>query len=270
MTCNLSWLFAGLILMSWLTEAAVACDNSGNADQIEIYPSAPELPSNLLRIYLYFPYPVRSRNILEHISLRDSEGRTIDGVFLSNRYDLWSPDRRRLTLLFDPGRVKTGLRAHETLGRALIPGEKYSLLINNTWNSDVECELGRDAVFEFLAIAPDYNPPKPSKWKITAPMARTLDPLIVDLGSPHDHISLAYRLRIKDAQGLTVSGSIRLDQDESVWRFTPTSPWPRTTHLLMIDGQLEDLAGNRPGRLFDRPSEDSPLTWTDELPWHPG
>lgn len=270
MTYNLSWLFAALILMSWSTEAAAACENSGNTDQIEIYPSASELPSNLLRIYLYFPYPVRSPNILEHISLRDSEGRVIDGVFLSNRYDLWSPDRRRLTLLLDPGRVKTGLRAHETLGRALTPGEKYSLLVNQTWIGDVDCERGRDAVFEFLAVAPDYSPPKPSEWKITVPKAGTLDPLIVDLGSPHDHISLAYRLRIREAAGSTVSGSIRLDQDESVWRFTPTSPWPSATHYLIIDEQLEDLAGNRPSGLFDRPLEDPPLTWTDELAWRPG
>ena len=148
MTNRLSWLFAGLISMAWPTEAAAACENLDTTDQIEIYPSASEFPSNLLRIYLYFPYPVRSPNILEHVSLRDSEGRVIDGVFLPTRYDLWSPDRRRLTLLLDPGRVKTGLRAHKTRGRALIPGEMDSLLVNQAWMGGIDCERRRDAVFE--------------------------------------------------------------------------------------------------------------------------
>ncbi|MGR5147958.1 hypothetical protein ACQKP8_15595 [Photobacterium alginatilyticum] len=51
-------------------------------------------------------------------------------VFLDNKFALWSTDSSRLTLLFDPGRVKTGLVAHNAMGRALIPGEDYQLVID--------------------------------------------------------------------------------------------------------------------------------------------
>jgi hypothetical protein len=267
---DMKGLLTSLALMTLTTgQADASCEERHSRSQIEMYPSARELPSNLLRVYLYFPYPVKSENILEHITLKDSHGRPVEGGFLSNRYDLWSPDRRRLTLLFDPGRVKTGLRAHETLGRALIPGEGYSLVINQTWLQKTDCLQESDTVFEFSVVAPDYNPPKPNEWIVTPPTAGTLDPLTVDLGSPHDHISLAYRLRVKDEQGLVVAGSIKLGRNESVWHFTPTNPWPSSKHHLIVDELLEDLAGNRPSGLFDRPSEDAPLTWTDELLWHP-
>lgn len=256
--------------MALVTSAAAACEEADSRSQIDIYPSAYELPSNLLRIYLYFPDPVRVSDILEYITLKDSEGRTLDRVFLSNRYDLWSPDRRRLTLLLDPGRVKTGLRAHDTLGRALVPGAKYSLVVDKAWTRGADCEQASDTVFEFLAIVPDYNPPEPNEWTITAPKAGTLDPLTIDLGSPHDHVSLAYRLRIRDAEGSVVSGSITLGPDERVWHFTPTKPWPNSVHHVVIDKRFEDLAGNRPDGLFDKPSEDAPFTWTKELFWHPG
>jgi len=249
--------------------AAASCKDYDEISQLDIYPSAHELPSNLLRIYLYFPNPVRSENTIESIALKDSDGRIVEGIFLPNRFDLWSPDRRRLTLLLNPARVKTDLLAHERLGRALIPGETYSLVIELSQTQETDCKLEGDTVFEFSVIDPDYTAPNPNDWVIMAPAAGTIDPITVDLGSSHDHISLAYRLRIKDTQGRVVPGSISLGANESVWSFTPAKVWKSAVHYLAIDEALEDLAGNRPSGLFDRPYENAPLKWLEERSWHP-
>ncbi|MEO0931908.1 MAG: hypothetical protein AAFY14_14880, partial [Pseudomonadota bacterium] len=90
---------------------AAACTGPATTVVDEIYPSGDVVPENLLRMYLYFSGPMAEADILPHIRLRHEDATAVDGVFLSNRFDLWSPDRTRLTLLLDPGRVKTGLNA---------------------------------------------------------------------------------------------------------------------------------------------------------------
>lgn len=83
------------------------------------------LPENLPRLYIYFPRPMSPNIQSSDIKLFEASGQEISLVFLPMRFELWSPDRRRLTFLLDPGRVKTGLIADDTLGRALIDGETY-------------------------------------------------------------------------------------------------------------------------------------------------
>ncbi len=42
--------------------------------------------------------------------------------FFDNVYELWSDDHRQITILVDPGRVKTGLKENLKRGRAFIAG----------------------------------------------------------------------------------------------------------------------------------------------------
>src|SRR6056297_3284815 len=87
--------------------SAAACPAPPIDRRVEIYPTAGELPANLLRFFVYFPQPMDRSDILDHILLVDDAGSEVTGAFLENRYDLWSPDATRLTVLLDPGRVKT-------------------------------------------------------------------------------------------------------------------------------------------------------------------
>ncbi|MEM9902892.1 MAG: hypothetical protein AAF865_16220 [Pseudomonadota bacterium] len=222
----------------------------------EIYPTAAVLPANLLRAYIYFPRAMARENIMGHVALLDASGTEVEGAFLSTRYTLWSQDRRRLTVLFDPGRVKTGLAAHDALGRALEEGKSYALVVRGTALDAEECPLGQDVVQSFVAGPPDLAPPAPETWDLALPAQGSKAPLSLDLGTPHDHLSLAYRLRLLDADGAVVPGGIALAEGEQVWRFTPSEPWGDATYTLTIDPRLEDLAGNRPGILFDRPTGD--------------
>lgn len=235
------------------TFAVAACPTPTATDHAEIYPTAEVLPSNLLRAYVYFPRRMWPEDTLKHVALLDAAGTEVSGAFLETRYNLWSPDRRRLTLLFDPGRVKTGLAAHEQLGRALNEGEDYSLVVRGTARDAEGCMLGADVVHKFVAGPVDITPPDPQSWQVTLPDLGTTAPLSVHLIDPHDHLSMAFRLRVVDADGNLTAGTIDLAEGERIWRFTPHAPWIAQEYRIAVDPRLEDLAGNRPGILFDRP-----------------
>jgi hypothetical protein len=249
--------------------SAAACPVPSVDGPVEIYPTARELPANLLRVFVYFPRPIHREGILDHVALVDGAGEEVEGAFLENRYDLWSPDATRLTVLLDPGRVKTGLAAHDAMGRTLAQGQGYALVVRATARDASGCPLGAETAQRFVAGPPDLDAPAPENWTLMPPGAGTRDVLVVDLRSPHDHLSLVYRLRVVDAGGTFVPGRIDLGPGESLWRFTPAEPWLDGPHGLVVGERLEDLADNRPGRLFDRPRGTPATTWAEELDWSP-
>lgn len=263
-------LAAFLALSGALTTVAHAGSCPAPAsEQVEIYPTAEILPENLLRMYVYFPRSMGVDQGLNNVQLLDDNGVVIESAFLSNRVDLWSADRRRLTLLLDPGRVKTGLVAHDQLGRVLAADRSYTLVMSGAATDAAGCAIGDDTQHRFSVTAADTVAPAPSQWVITAPEVSTLEPLIIDLGSPHDHVSLAYRIRVLDSDGAILPGRIGLGQAEKTWTFTPRKPWSDVVYSVAIDGTLEDLAGNRPGRLFDSPSDQQQYDWTNQLQFAP-
>ena len=258
------------VFAAFLAAGSIAQAACPPAEGVDIYPTAKVLPENLLRIYVYYPRSMSADAGLQHVRLLKSDGVALEGVFLTNRADLWSPDRRRLTLLLDPGRVKTGLIANENLGRALIAGESYMLEVSGSALDTAGCPLGIDTRHSFAVENADTDPPKPARWAILTPRAHGTDTLRVDLGSAHDHLSMAFRLRVLDRDGNTVPGKIALGPAEEFWEFTPRLPWTAARYTLAIDARLEDLAGNRPGHLFDRPSDQAPSPWMQSLDFFPG
>lgn len=144
------------------------CSDFNQQEQVSaVYPTADTLPENLLRFYIYFNQPMKIEDTLSHVYLTDENGKRLEGVFLANKVNLWSPDRKRLTLLFDPGRVKTGLVAHNTLGRALQDGSTYQLIINTGAINQRPCS----SIYtkKFTVVAPNYEKPSISSWRISSP-----------------------------------------------------------------------------------------------------
>src|SRR5689334_5388387 len=90
--------------------SSVAVARARTTRVVAVHPSATRLPSNLLRWYVEFSAPMEPGSALAHVRLLDESGREVRGAFLSLDQELWDPERRRLTLLFDPGRVKRGVR----------------------------------------------------------------------------------------------------------------------------------------------------------------
>ena len=158
-----------------------------------------------------------------------------------------------------------GLTAHRQFGRALVAEQLYTLLVSGSAMDAEGCAIGDDARHRFSVEIADEVAPAPSQWVIRTPDVSTKQPLIIDLGSSHDHVSLAYRIRVLDKDGGILPGKIVLADAEKTWKFIPRSPWQGVEFSVMIDGSLEDLAGNRPGRLFDSTSEQTRTAWISRL-----
>lgn len=250
------WLAASVAASSGaIASEGATCEvsHSAPAGIDRVYPSADLLPENLLRFYVYFSQPMEREKIWDHIALLDGDGDVVPGAFIENRFDLWSPDDTRLTVLFDPGRVKTGLVAHDTMGRALEPGKAYTLQVRPTAKTRAGCAMTEGFEKPFHAVAADFDAPDLSAWQITAPAAGTRDPLTLHVNGAMDHISLAYRIRVADQNGVKLKGALRLGENEASWIFTPKTPWGTEAHQIEVNTTLEDIAGNRLTGLFDRP-----------------
>ena len=94
------------------------------AKLLSIYPTSDVLPENLLRFYFCFNTPMKRDEALQHIYMVDAEGNIDNRAFMEFKQELWSADGKRLTLLFDPGRIKRGVSTNLELGPALLEGNK--------------------------------------------------------------------------------------------------------------------------------------------------
>jgi hypothetical protein len=218
---------------------------------LAVHPSLPELPSNLLRWYLEFSSPMAPGTALSHVHLMDEAGREVTGAFLALDQELWDPDRRRLTLLFDPGRVKRGIRTNLESGAPLIAGRRYRLIIDDTWIDGAGAALASGYEHAFAVLAADRRSPEPERWRLTVPSAESRADLRVAFGEPLDHALAGRMLSVYDGRGVVIGGSARLADGDSTWTFSPAAAWTAGAYTLHVDAALEDVAGNSIARLFD-------------------
>jgi hypothetical protein len=209
-----------------------------------VYPSTDVLPDNQLKFYVFFSAPMRRGDAWPHIHLLDQNGKAVDMPFLEQ--ELWDRDYQRLTVLFDPGRIKRGLLPLQEAGQAIEDGKQYTLVIDREWRDARGAPLQEGFRKSFRAGPADRTPPDPSQWRLSAPQAGTSDALVVDFPKPMDYALL---LRLLDVPG--VSGTASVEREETEWRFIPSQPWKPGEYRLVVDTALEDLAGNRIGQAFD-------------------
>ena len=106
---------------------------SAAAARVErVYPSADVLPSNQLRLYIYFSAPMSRGEAEQRIHILDATGKSLQGVLLPGQ-ELWDPHNRRLTMTFDPGRIKRGLASNRKMGPPIAEGKRYTLVIDREW-----------------------------------------------------------------------------------------------------------------------------------------
>jgi hypothetical protein len=216
-----------------------------------VYPSSAELPANLLRWYVELSAPMTPGSALEHVHLLDESGRQVRGAFLALDQELWDPDRRRLTLLFDPGRVKRGVRTNLEAGAPLEAGHRYRLVVDDAWQDGNGAELVSSFEQSFQAVSADRTSLDPKRWRLTVPAAGTREALRLEFGEIVDHALAVSMIGVSGAGGSGVAGTVQLADDDRVWMFSPTSPWPKGDFELRIDRRLEDVAGNSVARVFD-------------------
>ncbi len=216
-----------------------------------VYPSTDRLPENQLKFYLHFSAPMSRGEAYSRIHLLDEGGDPVDLPFLELDEELWDRAGKRLTLLFDPGRIKRDLVPHNEVGTSIQEGQTYTLVIDRDWRDAQGISLKEDFQKVFSVFAADRETPDPESWRLTAPQAGSVQPLSVEFPEPLDHGLLMRLLEVMDSQGEYVLGSIQVDRNETRWGFTPHEPWRSGDYSLTVDTTLEDLAGNRINRLFE-------------------
>jgi hypothetical protein len=221
-----------------------------------VSPSSREVPENLLRFYLHFSGPMQRGNAYSYVRLVDSRGEPVEDAFLELEEELWDAEGKRLTLLFDPGRIKSGLKPHIELGTALETGYDFELVIHSAWPDAEGSPLVAEHRHRFSTIPPDHQSPDPDDWNISAPRSGTHDELVVDLDEPLDQALLERFVEVMRGTS-RLAGRVSVAADGRRWMFVPNGAWLPEPHQLIVDVRLEDLAGNRIDRLFERQVVDS-------------
>ncbi|MFN7925943.1 MAG: hypothetical protein U0Q16_37945 [Bryobacteraceae bacterium] len=216
-----------------------------------IFPSTAELPENQLKFYLHFSAPMSKGEAFKRLHLLEDGAGEVKLPFLEIDEELWDKEFRRLTVLFDPGRVKRGLVPNQEVGPPLKAGKKYTLVIDADWKDAKGVPLKQGARKMFAAVPAERSPIDPKVWKLSSPKAGSMEPLVADFPRPYDAALLQRFIDVTSANGALVKGKVMLEQDETRWIFTPAAPWVAGKHALEIISTLEDLAGNKIGRAFD-------------------
>jgi hypothetical protein len=232
------------------TYAPPARPESAPAVVSHVYPSAAELPENLLKFYVHFSAPMSRGGVYRHVRLIDDSGREVELPLLELDEELWDPAMTRLTLFIDPGRIKRGVRPLEEIGPALEQGRHYTLAIDRGLVDAAARELGQEFRKSFTVGPPDREPPDPAKWKVTPPSASPRGPLTIEFRDPMD-AALAERLIRVTAGGRSVRGEVSLTHNECRWTFTPSEPWRAGRYEIVVQPTVEDLAGNNIGKPFE-------------------
>jgi hypothetical protein len=202
------------------------------------------------------------------------DGQEVEMPFLELDEELWDPTGTRLTVFFDPGRIKRGLKPREEEGPALEDGKSYTLVIDQGWPDAAGRPLTKEFRKQFKVAAPDDVQPRTEDWKLTAPAAGSSDPLVIAFNEPLDWAMLRRVLVVEDPDKQPLEGRIEIDQNETRWQLHPLKPWAAGEYALKVDTALEDLGGNSLGRPFEvdivRPTEQKITSSTASLPFRIG
>jgi hypothetical protein len=184
------------------------------------------------------------------VTLLDERGDEVADAFLPLDADLWNAEQTRYTVFFDPGRVKRGILPNREMGRALVPGRRYTLVVRRGWRDGHGEPLTAEFRRTFTAGPAVEAPLSMSDWSIAAPAAGTREPVTVRFPAPLDHGLLQRSLAVRRA-GVDVAGQAATGPEETTWQFTPDAAWAADGYELVARDVLEDLAGNRIGRAFE-------------------
>lgn len=218
-----------------------AATASGVDPAVLVYPSGPVVPENLLRIELRFSAPLHLPLTMDQVKLIDGNGSEMKDPFL----DLLLPSRddKSVTILFHPGRVKSGVGANLALGRALRAGTTVTLVVDHP-------ALTTPVRKSWQVTAFDAKPPRPDRWTFALPQPGSRSDLVLHLDKPISSTA-EHLIAVRGPDGNRLAGAARLENGETIWRFTPSRPWRAGSYAVVTHPDLEDLAGNRPGVPFE-------------------
>src|SRR5205823_102578 len=89
-----------------------------------------------------------------------------ESVFLRSQ-ELWDPNFQRLTMTFDPGRIKRGLTSNQNIGPPIMEGKRYTLVVDREWPDARGVSMVEGFRKPFRGGAAQRIPPDPKQWRVT-------------------------------------------------------------------------------------------------------
>jgi hypothetical protein len=216
-----------------------------------IFPSGNVLPENLLRLYVHFSAPMQRGHAWQQVALLGADGQPVPAVFYNTPTELWDPAMQRLTILLDPGRIKRNVGPNIVLGPPLQQGSRYTLLVG-AGMIDANDQPLRETFSTSFSVGPaNREPINPRQWTLSLPRSGTRQPLSVSFPGPLDRALMSRGITVVGAGQMPVAGNISVEQFETRWIFTPTTPWVPAVYRIVIEGSLEDVSGNTTQAPFD-------------------
>ncbi len=200
-------------------------------------PSAPVLPANTLRFYIAFDRPARGLVHQSDIRLLDSNDMPVDDAFMDFGQELWSPDGKRLTVLFDPGKIKRGVEAPRSELSPLKEREIYKITLGKAQHVFRVGPAVRERIDPALWVISTARAPARS---VDIKFDRVMDPALLE-----------DQLRVEDEESRPVSGIMRVVGGGRGVRFKPSGPFKKGNYQIEIGPILEDVAGNRINETLD-------------------
>jgi hypothetical protein len=205
---------------------------------VSISPAAGSIPANTLRLYITFDHLARGVVATRDLRLLDAAGQPVEGALMDFGQDLWSPDGRRLTVLFDPGRVKRGVEGDGESAAPLQVGQSYTVEVSGKR-------------FHYQVTPAVRTPVTPQAWRLALPKAGSRESLAVAFDRAMDDALLRDQLEVIDAQGQPLPGQVTASADGRVWYWRPKHGWHIGAYQLVVGSSLEDVSGNQVGEALD-------------------
>lgn len=268
---KLFYFFSSLLLGSIVTISQPAADvvpsettvNPTTPALLSVEPSNVVIPANTLRFYLTFSNSMARGQVKQHIWIEDALGNTVENPFLQLGIELWDSQQKRLTLLIDPGRIKTGVGPNMLIGAVFREGHQYAIVVSKAMLDINSMPIGIDQRIEFVTGPAIVDPVELSSWKIDLPAAGSRSPLIVRFDRIMDVGTSRRMIAIHDTHGKPLNG--KFESHSTYMEFFPSLEWVEGVYRLKVDVEIEDVAGNSIVAPFETNRTDEDLDILSEL-----
>lgn len=222
-------------------------DKNNQPTVLAVHPTIGTWPANVLRSHIVFSQPMEMAEAIQHIKLLDDENRDISDALLDLPDGLWTADQRILTVLFHPGRVKTGLSATARYGSVFTVGRSYRLIVRSEICSADGQAVGCDYSHSF-----QIGPPIQAELTLLAlPAKRQGSSIRIETNQPLDFLSAQTYLAVSDELGHRVTTQFYSSTDGKAITATLTDSHHEKKLLVRAHSLLEDVAGNRMAAPFE-------------------
>jgi hypothetical protein len=237
---------------------------------IQVFPTADELATNLLRFHLRFDQAIDVFNVNEQLRLVEFDGasqRVVEHPFLDFPDGLWSADGLTLTVLLHPGRIKTGLASQVLLAGALRSAHRYEFQGRGLFMPERDMSHGDEwaTLKQFQTIAPQSQLMDAETIGLRMLPGKAHSQLLIGFGRSVDRLALENALALVHDDTGPVGYELSLNGPDDEVALSPHTSWRDGNYTIHFADDFEDTSGNRFGQAFESPSTQAQVTTSRQL-----